>query len=192
MKTSLIRILGFLSLFAGISILTGCVVVGQQRFDFNYETGEVTFTYHDLRSKKISEEKDYSIQKDWELLQKLVEGESKEYDVAVAVATHRELFQENKHLSGRKTVRIKCPKCFPAKDMVLSFLHEKEWRFETINDEIILFSPPGKKVVSANGKILQTQKNSMVVWPVETTRFSYTIEDKNFGGDSLLSFYLKS
>lgn len=186
------RILGVLSLFAGMFILTGCIVVAQQRFDFDYETGEVTFTYHDIRSMKKSGEKDYSTQKDWELLLKLVEGKSKEYDAEVAVVTHRELFQEQKHLSGRKTIRIKCPKCFPAKDTVLSFLHEKEWRFETVNDEIILFAPPGKKVVSANGKILQTQKNSIGVWPVETTRFSYTIEDQNFGGDSLLSFYLKS
>ncbi|MFC1890544.1 hypothetical protein ACFL4G_12400 [Thermodesulfobacteriota bacterium] len=44
---------------------------------------------------------------------------------------------------------------------------------------------------ATNGRMLNTEKNGIIVWPGETTVFEYTVTQKSIGGESLLPFYKK-
>lgn len=186
------RMMQALVVSAGLAfLLTGCITVSKYTFSFDFGTGEVRHEYHDLTSRQGPDEKDYSIPNDWAKLKQMVEEKKPEFDPDVVEDISKELFEENNVLCARKLQKVKCPKCFPSKAAILSFLHDKDWRFEMINDEVILFLPGDKKIISTNGEKLTTQKNSLIVWPNETTKFEYGISEQASGGASLLPYYLK-
>lgn len=172
-------------------LLTGCLTLSQYKFSFDFHTGEVRREYHDITSKPGPDEKEYSIEKDWAALKQLVEEKKAEFDPDVVEDISRELFAEGGVLSGRKLQKIKCPKCFPSKAAILSYLHGKDWRFELIHDEVMLILPAGKKVVSTNGQSVATAGNLLIVWPRESGKFEYVVSEPLSGGTSLLPYYLK-
>ena len=183
----------FMTIVAAISLLAltaGCLTVSGYTFTFNAETGEAEIIYHDIRSEKEDKD-DYNIAEDWAELKRIVESPDPDLNQDVVVEVSKELFVEKKALSGKKKLKIKCPKCFPSKAAALAYLHDKNWRFEMINDEVVLFLTPDKTVTATNGRMLNTGKNGIIVWPEETTAFSYSVMQKSTGGESLLPFYKK-
>jgi hypothetical protein len=174
-----------------VVLLTGCVTISRYKFSFHFSTGEVRREYHDLTSRKAVDEQDYSVTNDWARLKETIEDKEPEFDPEVVEDISKELFEENKVLCARKLQKVKCPKCFPSKAAILSYLHEKEWRFELINDEVILFLPLGKKIISTNGQMVTTPKNSVLLWPQDTNEFEYVVSEQWSGGTSLLPFYLE-
>ena len=94
-------------------------------------------------------------------------------------------------LCARKIQKVKCPKCFPSKAAIMAYLHDKDWRFELINDEVVLFLPSGKKIESTNGQKVTTPNNSMIFWPQQSSNFEYVVTEQNSGGTSLLPNYLE-
>jgi hypothetical protein len=166
--------------------LTGCLTVSQYRFSFNFDTGKLTREYYDLRSKQGVDEKDYSVEKDWAELKRMIAEQKPEFDPDVVEDISKELFEEKDVLSARKVQKVKCPKCFPSKAAIMTYVHDNDWRFEVINDEVVLFLPPGKKIVSTNGQKVTTPKNSMIFWPQESSTFEYVVTEEHSGGTSLL------
>ncbi len=170
--------------------LTGCVTVSEYSFSFDYGTGEVRREYRNLTSRQGPNENDYSVTNDWARLRELVSDPKPEFDPEVVADVSKELFQDKKILAGRKIQRVKGPKCFPSKAAALAYLHAKEWRWELVNGEILLFLPEGKKIISTNGRPLTSAKNSIIAWPQETNRFEYVVSEPWSGGESLLPFFL--
>lgn len=185
-----IKHVAFISVIFGI-ILSGCVTVSQYKFSFDYSSGEVMRDFYNLKSQKDPGEKNYSIEEDWNELKKLVEETDPEYDINIVQDISKKLFQENDVLTARKIQKVTCPKCFPDKSAVLSYLHEDSWRFELIGKEVFLFLPSNKQIVSTNGKKVITKNNSLIIWPENTSRFEYVAKELNSGGRSLLPHYLK-
>jgi hypothetical protein len=172
-------------------LLTGCVTVSQYRFSFDFDTGAVRREYHDLTSRRGADEKDYNVTSDWATLKEMIAEQKPEFDPEVVEDTSKDLFEENNVLCARKIQKVKCPKCFPSKAAILSYLHDKDWRFELINEEIVLCLPSGKKIVSTNGQKVTTPKNSLIFWPQETSNFEYVVSEQWSEGTSLLPYYLK-
>ncbi len=175
-----------------VIFLVGCLTASQYKFSLNYSTGEVQREYFDLTSRKGVDEKDYSVANDWTNLQEMVEKKQPELDPDVVEDLSRELFEENNVLCGKELQKVRCPKCFPSKAALLSFLHEPEWRFEMINDEVVLFLPSSKKIISSNGQVVTTPRNSLIFWPSDTEKFEYVASEQWSGGTSLLPYYLKA
>jgi hypothetical protein len=171
-------------------LLTGCVTVSQYNFSFDFDTGEVRWEYHDLTSRSGVDEKDYSVTNDWATLKQMIAEQKTEFDPEVVEDISKGLFEENKVLCARKIQKVKCPKCFPSKAALLSYLHDEDWRFELINDEVVLFLPSDKKIVSTNGQKFTTPKNSLIIWPQETLNFEYVVTERWSGGTPLLPYYL--
>lgn len=175
--------------FSFAAILTGCVTVSEYKFSFDFDTGEVRREYHDIASRPGTDEKDYSVTNDWARLKEMIAEQKPEFDPEVVEDVSKGLFEENKMLCARTIQKVKCPKCFPSKAAILSYVHDKEWRFELINEEVVLFLPLGKKIVSTNGHKVTTFKNSLIIWPQETRNFEYVATEQWSGGTSLLSYY---
>lgn len=174
-----------------VALLAGCVTVSQYRFALNTDTGEVRREYCDLASRQGTDEKNYSVTNDWAILKEAVADKKPEYDAEVVEDISKAFFQTNNTLCARKIQRVKCPKCFPGKAALLSYFHDKEWRFELINGEVVLFLPTSKTIVSANGQKVTTPKNSLIFWPENTTNFEYIVSEQFSGGTSLLPYYLE-
>jgi hypothetical protein len=172
-------------------ILTGCITVSQYKFSFDFDTGEVRREYQDLTSRKGTDEKDYSVANDWATLKQMIAEQKLEFDSEVVEDISKGLFEENKVLSARTIQKVKCPKCFPSKAAILSYVHDKKWRFEVINEEVVLFLPSGNKIISTNGQKVTTPKNSLIIWPQETRNFQYVVTEEWSGGTSLLPYYLE-
>ena len=172
-------------------MLTGCITVAQYRFSCDLGTGEVRREYSNLASRQAPDEKDYSVANDWAGLKELIEEKKPEFDPEVVEDISKSLFEENKVLSARKIQKVKCPKCFPSKAALLSYVHDKDWRFEMINDEVVLILPSSKKIISTNGQMVTTPKNSLIFWPQETNTFEYIVGEQSSGGTSLLPYYLE-
>ena len=179
----------FLCVFA--SLMTGCLTVSQYTFSFDYSTGESKRIYHDIRSKKGGDEKDYSVEEDWKELNRLIQDKNPTLDPDVVKEASKELFKQDSVLSARKHQKVICPKCFPSKAAVLSYLHPEEWRFEMVNDEIFMFLPTGNKILSTNGISVTTQMNAFIIWPSDTDEFEYVVSEQSSGGESLLPFFLR-
>ena len=177
-------------------ILTGCLSCQEYSFEFNYDTGKVEKTYHGLRSQKGSEDENYSIEEDWNTLKKISAEEfGKDLDADVIKPVEAKLFQEDEALSGKEILQVQQPKAFPSKTAILERLHNEgdsiaDLKFQILNGEILLFTH-ANKIKSANGKIIRTDKNNIVVWPEEQIEFRFTIYSNNQGGKSLLPFYLE-
>ena len=61
-----------------------------------------------------------------------------------------------------------------------------------INNEIFVMIPKENKIISTNGKKLETQRNNIIVWSEDTEVFEYRIKcNIDINGESLLPFYLK-
>lgn len=172
-------------------LMAGCLTVSQYRFSFNFDSGEVRREYCDIRSKQGGDEKSYSVLNDWSGLKQMIAEQKNEFDPDVVEDISKELFEENNVLCARKTQKVKCPRCFPSKAAVMSYLHDKDWRFELINDEVSLFLPSSRKIVSTNGHKFATPNNSMIFWPKESSSFQYVVTEQNSGGTSLLPNYLE-
>ncbi len=172
-------------------LLTGCLTLSQYRLSFNFDTGKLTREYYDLRSRKGVDEKDYSVSKDWNDLKEMIAEQKSEFDPDVVEDISKELFEENDVLSARKIQKVRCPKCFPSRAAIMTYVHDSDWRFEMINDEVVLFLPSGKKIVSTNGQKVITPKNSMIFWPRESGTFEYVVTEPQSGGTSLLPKYLE-
>jgi hypothetical protein len=172
-------------------ILTGCITVSQYKFSFDFDTGEVRREYQDLTSRKGTDEKDYSVANDWATLKQMIAEQKPEFDPEVVEDISKGLFEENKVLCARIIQKVKCPKCFPYKAAILSYVHDKKWRFEVINEEVVLFLPSGNKIISTNGQKVTTPKNSLIIWPQETRNFQYVVTEEWSGGTSLLPYYLE-
>jgi hypothetical protein len=175
---------------AVVAILAqGCLTVSEESISVNAETGVVEQNYYDIRSRKGLQEKDYSPEKDWQALKEAIAEEST-LDKDVVKAISKGLFEEKKTLCASVKMQIKCPKCFPDKAALLGFVHEdKDWRFEVINGELFLFVPAGRKIVSTNGKAVETKANSLIVWGADATEFEYRVTGKSPGGTSLLQYF---
>ena len=187
------RIILLLCLCTCFMFMNGCLTAERYSFTFDYETGRVEMIYHDIRSQKGSEN-DYSVEKDWEYLKELIVDTKPEYDPDVAEEIAKELFEEGGVLSGRRILRIKCPKCFPSKAAILSLFHpdKEKWRFEVINKELFLFLSYGNKIVGTNAKIIKTKSNQILIWPKEAKRIEFAIVESGvFKGTSLLPYYQK-
>lgn len=185
------RLLAVLASTGLALLLTGCVTVSQYRFSFDSATGEVRREYVDLASRQGADEKGYSVTNDWATLKQMIEEKKPEFDPDVVEDISKSLFAENKTLCARKIQKVKCPKCFPSKAAILSYLHEKDWRFELINDEVVLFLPGSKKIVSTNGQPVTTPKNSLIFWPQDAKKFEYVTSEQWQGGTALLPYYLE-
>jgi hypothetical protein len=172
-------------------LLTGCLTVSQYRFLLDFDNGKITREYYDIRSKQGADEKDYNVSKDWAELKRLVAEQKPEFDPEVVEDISKELFEEKDVLSARKIQKVKCPKCFPSKAAIMTYVHDNDWRFEMINDEVVLFLPSGNKIVSTNGQKVTTQKNSMIFWPKDSSTFEYVVTEPQSGGTSLLPNYLE-
>lgn len=173
------------------ALLTGCLTVSQYKFSFDFDTSEVRREYCDLTSRRGADEKDYSVANDWATLKQMITEHKLEFDPEVVEDISKSLFEENKVLCARRIQKVKCPKCFPSKAAILSYVHDKEWRFELINEEVVLFLPSGKKILSTNGQMVTTPKNSLIIWPQDTLNFEYVVTEQWQGGTSLLSYYLE-
>ncbi|MCJ7663357.1 MAG: hypothetical protein MUO24_03855 [Desulfobacterales bacterium] len=187
------RIISFLCLCVCFMLMNGCLTAERYSFTFDYETGRVVMMYHDIGSQKGGE-CDYSAKKDWEDLKELILDTKPEYDPDVVEETTKELFEEKGVLSGRKILRVTCPKCFPSKAAILSLFHpdEEKWRFEIINDEIFLFLSYGNEIVSTNAKIVKTKSNQILVWPKAAKKIEFAVVETGiFKGTSLLPYYQK-
>ena len=171
-------------------LLTGCITVSQYKFSFDFNTGEVRREYYDITSRRVADEKDYSVTKDWDTLKEIIAEQKSEFDPEVVEDISRGMFEEDNVLCARKIQKVKCPKCFPSKAAILSYVHEKDWRFELINEEIVLCLPSDKKIVSTNGQKVTTPKNSLIFWPQETSHFEYVVNEQWSEGTSLLPYYL--
>ena len=190
-----------LPMFCFAVLLTSCIKVSRRKFSFNFVTGEIQQVYRDLSSnlspRKDSNAKDCddatecSPAKDWAGLKEMVAEKKPEFDSDVVEDISKVLFEENKVLCGRKIQKVKCPKCFPSKAAILSYLHDKDWRFDLVNDEVVLFLPPEKKIISTNGQSVTTSSNSVIIWPQDTTKFEYEVSEDSTGVTSLLPYYLK-
>jgi len=172
-------------------LLTGCITVSQHRFLFDFDSGEVRREYRNITSQRGADEKDYSVTKDWDTLKELIAEQKSEFDPEVVEDISKGMFEENNVLCARKIQKVKCPKCFPSKAAILSYVHDRDWRFELINEEIVLFLPNGKKIVSTNGRTVTTPKNSLIFWPQEASNFEYVVTEQLSEGTSLLPYYLK-
>lgn len=168
----------------------GCITVERYSFRLDGEDGMVERGYHNLRSRRGPDETAYSIEGDWNSLRGLVAETDPEFDPAVVEDLEKELFEEDGVLSGRKRHRVLCPQCFPSKADLLAYLHDEDWRFEDVNGEVFLFLPAGKRAISSNGKVISTEKNSMIVWSGETNVFAYEVAETASIGEPLLPFYL--
>lgn len=62
-------------------------------------------------------------------------------------------------------------------------MHDKDWRFELINEEVVLFLPSDKKIDSTKGQKVTTPKNSLIIWPQETRKFEYVVTEWWSGGE---------
>lgn len=172
-------------------LLTGCITVSQYRFSFDFDTGEVRREYYDIRSRRGADEKDYNVTKDWDSLKEIIAEQKSEFDPEVVEDISKGMFEEQNVLCARTIQKVRCPKCFPSKAAILSYVHDKDWRFELINEEIVLFVPNGKEIVSTNGQKVTTPKNSLIFWPQESSRFEYVVTEQWSEGTSLLPYYLK-
>ncbi|MFH1777226.1 MAG: hypothetical protein ABH952_06700 [Candidatus Omnitrophota bacterium] len=176
-------------------ILSGCLTYQEYSFRFDYNTGKTEKVYHDFRSQKGFDEKDYSIENDWNTLKESVSKEfGKDIDKDVIEPIKAELFQEGEVLSGKEIFVVQLPKAFPSKIAILERLHaegdlNENLEFQILNGEIFLFTHD-KKIKSTNGKIVKTNKNNIIVWPEDQIVFEFSISN-NQGGKSLLPFYLK-
>jgi len=187
------KIIFLLCLCGCFMLMNGCLTAERYSFTFDYETGRVEMVYHNIGSLK-SDECDYSVAKDWEYLKELIVDTKPEYDPDVVEEITKELFEENGVLSGRKILRVKCPKCFPSKAAILSLFHpdEEKWRFEVINDELFLFLSYGNAILNTNAKIVKTKSNQIFVWPKDAKKIEFAvIESGVFKGTSLLPYYQK-
>jgi hypothetical protein len=72
----------------------------------------------------------------------------------------------------------------------MAYVHEKNYRFEVINDEVVLILPKCQQILSTNGYKVITPKNSIIFWPQESRIFEYVVTEQNSGGTSLLPKYL--
>ncbi len=185
------KIIGILSVSL---ILSGCLTYQEYSFKFDFNSGKAEKVYHDIRSQKGVDEKDYSLEGDWVGLQELAgEDFGKEFDRDVIKPITAELFQEENVLSGREVFEVQAPKAFPSKTAILERLHKdgnEEFEFKILNGEIFMFVNSGK-IKTANGDIIKTEKNYMVVWPEEQVVFEFVIDKGGNRGESLLPFYLK-
>lgn len=186
MKNKILTIFSLLSML----LLCGCLQVSKYSFFLDYRKGEVERKYHDITSVQGVDEKNYSVENDWEGLREMVNSKEPE-SPSVVTDVSKKLFREGEVLSAKKTLRVKCPHCFPSKVALLAYLHDNDWRFEAINNEIFLFLPSGKKALSSNGKIISTTNNSMIVWPDSAIRFEYVVAVEHAEGKKLLPYFLK-
>ncbi|MCP4650770.1 MAG: hypothetical protein GY853_11935 [PVC group bacterium] len=175
-------------------VLSGCLRYGEYSFKFDYNSGKVEKTYHDFRSQKGFDEKEYSIERDWAMLKEATGEEfGDEFDPDVIKPIKAELFQEDEALSGRTTFEVQLPKAFPSKTAILEKLHEEgeeKFEFKILSGEIFLFTQ-NRNIRSTNGKVIKTAKNNIVVWPGDQIMFEFTVDSDNGGGKSLLPFYLE-
>jgi hypothetical protein len=178
-------------------LLCGCLTYQKYSFKFDYQTGIVEKTYHDIRSL---EETDKKIEGNWKLLKSMAgEKFGKEFDVDVIKPIKAELFQDGDVLSGKEIFKVQLPKAFPSKKVLLQKLQEdpdedkriEGLEFQTINNEIFLFISSGIEIEASNGKIIKTEKNNIIVWPEDQNIFEFTLNGENDEGKSLLPFYLK-
>jgi hypothetical protein len=174
-------------------LMNGCLTAERYSFTFDYDTGRAVMVYHNIGSGK-ADECNYSVEQDWENLKELILDTKPEYDTDVVEGVTKELFEENGVLSGRRIIRIKCPKCFPSKAAVLTLFHpdQEKWRFEVINNELFLFISYGNKIVSTNAKIVKTKSNQILVWPKDAKKIEFSVVESGvFKGTSLLPYYQK-
>lgn len=188
----------FLIIIMTSFLLTGCLTVSKYSYSIDFKTGVTEIVYHDIRSAK-GVEKDYSIEKDWSDLLKIIDDKKlrindndSNYDLDIVETPSKELFKENNILSGRVMFKVKCPKCFPSKAALLMYIVDNEdSKIEMINEEIFLFFPLQKKILSSNGKIVNTENNNISIWSRNIEKLKYSVIEGNSAGKSLLSFYLK-
>ncbi|MDE2490687.1 MAG: hypothetical protein KGM24_07550 [Elusimicrobia bacterium] len=185
------RIRSALTAAGVVVLLAGCVAASRSKFSFDFKTGELRRTYCGLSSVKDGGDKDYSAAKDWDRLKGLAESKKPEYDPDVVAEVSKTLFEKDGELCGRRVQKVLCPKCFPSKAAVLSYLHDKTWRFELFNGAVVAFVPSGKTILSTNGQKAATPGGAMIVWPRDAETFEYEASDASPGGTSLLPFYLK-
>ena len=174
--------------------LTGCLSFGEYSEKFDYKNGLLECGFHNIRS--VDRYRD--TEADWQELKRFAQGEKSimesEFPPNVMQKLSQQLFQEGKNLSGKENYRVVCPACFSSKVAALESVYKKwkELRLEMINNEIFVMIPKENKIISTNGKKLETQRNNIIVWSEDTEVFEYRIKcNIDINGESLLPFYLK-
>lgn len=168
--------------------LTGCLNVKEGEYKYNVEKGLFEVTFHDIRSEKQSQDHSNHAEKDWADLKDAL-NKKDDFDPAIIRILAKDLYQEGKVLSAKLLYQVNCPKCYGNPIDILKILNS-DGRWEVINDEVLLFFQKGKQIVSTNGKLVQTEKNTICVWPLDTKNFEYTITYETSDGVSLLDKYL--
>jgi hypothetical protein len=168
--------------------LTGCLTVKEGEYKYDIEKGLFEVTFHDIRSEKQSEDNSNHVEKDWADLQDALKKKD-DFDPAIVRILAKDLFQEGKVLSAKILYQVNCPKCYGNPGDILKILNS-DGRWEVINDEVLLFFQKGKLVVSTNGKLVQTEKNTICAWPLDSRNFEYKLTYGYSDGVSLLDKYL--
>ena len=169
-----------------ISSMTGCLVVEEMRFRFEFDnkdkdSGNFEIVYYGIKSSETEKNK---IMEDYNrLLEKTTDEETelKKYGLAMK---EKEIKVEGKeklcgHLRGT----------FLKKDI---FNKENAIFYES-NEEIFLIGGiPKHNQFRSNGKLIETEKNRIIVWPSSTQTLEWAIlygsEEKP---NNLTEIYLK-
>jgi hypothetical protein len=160
--------------------LYGCIDCRSMTTKINYKFGIMVIIYHDSISSDDGH-KDYSVEKDWEELKEMnrkeieLDEEDKEH---IESGNYGELFQEGNVLSGKVKLKLRCPACFRSQYNLLEFLvgdgMENVDSIEASSEEIFFFVSEDWEVVSTNGKIIKTDKTTLIVWPHTEDIFEFS------------------
>ena len=175
-------------------ILCGCLTYEKYSFEFDFTDGRVEKTFYNIQSQKGFKEENYSPEQDWALLQSRIGEEfGDEFDPDVIQPVKSLLYQDGDVLSGKEMFKVQLPKAFPSKTAILELLHSdqnEDFKFHVVNDEIFMFAGK-KKIEASNGRIIETEENNIIVWPVRQEQFEFTLIPHYGKGESLLPFFLE-
>lgn len=181
----------YLSLYLLLTIVfSGCLTAQERAYKLDTATGLFEVVYHDLRSAQEDDAPEGSLEEDWKMVQDNLQ-EIDDYIPEVISVKSKELFQEGDVLSAKAVYQVHCPRCFPSTAELLAMLNHDDLDVDVINGELFLMFPTGTLLTSANGQIIKTEKNTIVVWPESASIFEYTVNDQSKGGVSLLERHLQ-
>jgi hypothetical protein len=180
--------LNFLTIIILPMLLSGCLSSKEQNYKFDYDTGAFEIDFHDIRSQKEADSKKDNVGEDWASVKQAL-AKKDDFDPAVVSVRSKKIFQEGDALSGTSIYQVQCPKCFPSRLDILKLLYD-DGRWEENNNEIFLIVSNNIHLVSTNGTLVRTRKNTIGVWPSDTKSFEFDISEDNTGDVSLLNKYL--
>ncbi len=176
MKKRVIFLAVWLALVGG-----GCLTFHSQqviiRFADDFETGEITVRFTDLRSDETIPEKQ---QEDFALLVKNLDSDEMlldELENGIYVKQRR-LYEENGALHGEYSG-------------VFRDLKFGDSELRTQNDERVLIVEADEEIgIETNGKMVRTDGNIVITWPKDQQELSWKLINLNYEkAHSLLSYF---